>query len=126
MTPPRKNWLEWAVFWTGAALLCGVAAYLVYGIATTGNRPPRLTVTLGEAEAVPGGFAIAVMVRNSGDVTAESVVVEVVSGEGPGAERSELVLAFVPHGATRRGWVTFLRQPAPDRLRARVLGYEEP
>jgi len=123
---PEKNWLEWTVFWAGLALLCTVAGYLVYAAATAGQSPPLLTLSLGAPRDVPGGFAVPVTVRNGGDITAESVTIEVRDGAGPDSERGEVVLAFVPHGSTRRGWVTFLRRPAPERLRARVLGYEEP
>ncbi|MGH9308618.1 MAG: hypothetical protein ACRD1U_04545 [Vicinamibacterales bacterium] len=126
MTKPRKNWLEWAVFWTGLVLVGAVAAYLVYAAAVGGNRPPQLAVHIGAIEEVPGGFAVAVEVRNSGDVTAEAVVVEVRSNEGADHERGEVTLAFVPHGSTRRGWVTFPQRPDAGTLRARVLGYEEP
>lgn len=126
MSKPRKNWLEWAVFWLGLALVCTVASYLVYAAAVGGTRPPQLAIHIGAIEEVPGGFAVAVEVRNTGDVTAEAVVVEVLSGEGADHERGELTLAFVPHGSTRRGWVTFPRRPDARTLRARVLGYQEP
>jgi uncharacterized protein (TIGR02588 family) len=119
---PDKNWLEWTVFWSSLALVLAVVAYLVYAATTQGDRPPRLSVTLGAAVPVPGGFGVPVSVSNSGDNTAENVRVE-VSLEGHD-ERGHLVLAFVPQQATRRGWVTFRARPDPARLRASILGYE--
>ncbi|MGH9371846.1 MAG: hypothetical protein ACRD15_09985 [Vicinamibacterales bacterium] len=126
MKTPKKNWLEWTVFWAGLALVCAVAAYLAYAAATTGDRPPQLTVTVGRVEEAPGGFAVPVTVSNTGDRTAESVVIEVRSEDGPASERSEVLLALVPQGSSRRGWATFQRRPAPNSLRARVTGYEQP
>lgn len=126
MTRPRKNWLEWAVFWTGLALVSAVAGYLVYAGLTNGERPPRLVATIGAIEEVPQGFAVGVEVRNLGDVTAEGVKVEVTITGDPTGERGEITLAFVPHGSTRRGWVTFRQRPNAAALHARVLGYEEP
>jgi uncharacterized protein (TIGR02588 family) len=119
---PDKNWLEWTVFWGSLALLLAVFAYLAYAAVTKGDRPPQLTVTLGEAEPVPSGFGVPVLVSNAGDNTAESVRIEVTL-EGH-EERGQLLLAFVPQQATRRGWVTFRTRPDPARLRASILGYE--
>jgi uncharacterized protein (TIGR02588 family) len=119
---PDKNWLEWSVFWTSLALVLAVFAYLAYSAVTKGDRPPQLIVTLGDAEPVPGGFGVPVLVSNSGDTTAENVRVE-VTVEGL-EERGHLMLAFVPQQATRRGWVTFRTRPDPGRLRSSVVGYE--
>jgi uncharacterized protein (TIGR02588 family) len=123
VTAPEKNWLEWVVFWAGLALLGGLAGYLVYASAVAGETPPRLAVAIGAPERLATGYAVPVSVTNEGDTTAQSVTIEVESGTG---ERGEVTLAFVPHGSSRRGWVTFDRQPDPARLRARVVGYEEP
>jgi uncharacterized protein (TIGR02588 family) len=123
---PEKNWLEWMVFWAGLALVGGVAGYLAYAATTTGRTPPRLTIAIGEPRRTAEGFAVPVTVANAGDTTAHSVTVEVRSGDGGEGERAEVTLAFVPHGSERRGWVTFERAPDASRLRARVLGYEEP
>ncbi len=126
MKKPQKNWLEWTVFWAGTALLAIVAGYLTYAAVTTGKGPPRLAVSIGAVEEAPGGFAVPVTVANTGDTTAESVGIEVRHGNGADDERGELTFAFVPQGSTRRGWITFQRRPDPLRLRARVLGYEQP
>lgn len=126
MRRPAKNWLEWTVFGAGLALVSGLIVYLAVAAATMSSDPPRLTVRVGTAEETPGGFALPIAVINDGDTTAESVLIEVKHGEGDSAERSELTLAFVPHGATRRGWVTFTGSPNPSQVRVRVLGYEEP
>jgi uncharacterized protein (TIGR02588 family) len=119
---PEKNRLEWGVFWCSLVLVLAVVAYLTYSAFTSGDRPPQLSVTLGGAQQVPAGYAVPVSVSNSGDTTAENVRVEVAL-EG-NAERGEVVLAFVPQGATRRGWVTFRTKPAQERLRSAILGYE--
>jgi uncharacterized protein (TIGR02588 family) len=126
VTRPVKNWLEWTVFGLGLILIAGIAAYLVHAAATRSERPPALAIQVGSIIAAPAGFAVPLTVTNSGDVTAEQVIVEVLNGDARTGERSELTLAFVPHGSTRHGWVIFERRPDPGGVRARVLGYEEP
>jgi uncharacterized protein (TIGR02588 family) len=124
MKRPSKNWLEWTVFWGSGALITAVAAFLAYLAVATDRRNPALVVTLGNPEPVPSGYAVPVTVTNTGDVTAEQVGVEVWSEDA--AERGQLTIAFVPGGSRRHGWVAFAREPAKERLRVRLVGYEKP
>jgi uncharacterized protein (TIGR02588 family) len=124
VTRPKKNWLEWTVFWASLALVASVAVFLAVLAVRDSGTQPALEVSLGAPEQVPTGYAVRVDVRNAGDVAAENVVVEVTDESG--RERGELTLAFVPGGSRRHGWVTFSRPPSVERLRARILGYEKP
>jgi|SRR5919206_2240455 uncharacterized protein (TIGR02588 family) len=122
----EKNWLEWAVFGAGLALILGALGFLAYDGATAGDSPPEFRIELLPHERRGDSFHVPVRVKNSGGRTAEGVRVEVLL-EGAGqAERGEFVLAFLPRGGTREAAVTFHADPSAGRLRARVLGYEEP
>lgn len=123
----EKNWLEWAVFGVGLALVAGVLGYLVYDGATATGAPPSVEVRLGEVRATGHNFIVPVSVTNRGGETAEGVMVEVTLEAGGGEpERGEFTAAFLPRGATREGWVAFRTDPRAGRLTPRVLGYEKP
>jgi uncharacterized protein (TIGR02588 family) len=124
MKRPGKNWLEWTVFSISGAVIALVAAFLAYLAVMTGRQNPALVVTLGDPEQVPSGYAVPVTVTNTGDVTAEQVGIE-VSLEGA-SDRGQLTIAFVPGGSRRHGWVVFTQEPAKERLRVRLVGYEKP
>lgn len=123
----EKNWLEWSVFGVGLVLVAATLAYLVYDGATLGDAPPAVEVRLGTPQAGKHNFLVPLVVTNHGDKTAEGVLVEVtLESEGAAPEQSELTFAFLPRRASREGYVTFQTDPRAARLRARVLGYEEP
>jgi uncharacterized protein (TIGR02588 family) len=126
MNVPSKNWVEWAVFAIGLTLLLAVAGYLTYTMLTETGSPAQLTVELGEPQLVGENHMVPVTVTNSGETSAENVYVEVTLTGATEPLRSTVELAFVPRGSSGDGWVAFPEPPAPDRLRARVLGYEEP
>ena len=121
----EKNWLEWAVFGVGLALVAGALGFLIYDGATSGGAPPQFDIALGAPEQRGRNFVVPVRVTNTGDETAEGVHVEVTL-EGAAGERGEFVIAFLPRGGTREGSVTFDADPRGGNLRARVLGYEKP
>ena len=122
----EKNWLEWAVFGLGLALVLGVLGFLAYDGATTGNAPAEFRIELGRAEQRGDAFHVPVRLTNSGGETAEGVTVEVLLEAAGATERGEFVVAFLPRGGTREGWVTFRNDPRQGRLDARALGYEKP
>lgn len=122
MTRPEKNTLEWTVFALSAALVVGIAGFLVYAHMRDGNRPASFRIEVGEPVASGGGWAVPLDVFNDGDRTAEAVRIEAtVAGE-----RSETELAFVPYRSHRQAWVTFSARSARGAVRVRVLGYRDP
>lgn len=128
MKLPKKNWLEWVVFVAGLVLIIGVLGYLAYDGATLRGTPPVMEVSVGPAEQQAGLFVVPVAVTNTGDQTAEGVLVQVTlerSGEEP--EQAEFEIAFLPRRSTREGWVSFETDPAAGgELTARIVGYEQP
>lgn len=113
----KKNWLEWCVFAVGLTLTLAVLAYLIYLGLNRGELPPTFKVTLGPAQKVPDGYQIRVDVYNQGDITAQSVQVEVENE----AEKAQFQIDFVPEHSSAKGWVVFAREP--DRPKGRVAGF---
>ena len=127
----HKNWLEWSVFAAGLALVLAIVGYLVVQLARHEDAPARLDVRAGAPwradDVEPAHFVVPVTVTNHGDRSVADVHVEVTLTQGGAPlERSELRLAEVPRRSKRTGAVTLEHEPAPDRLRVRVLGYGEP
>jgi uncharacterized protein (TIGR02588 family) len=122
----EKNWLEWTMFAIGLALILGALGYLGHDALTMRDEPPHLVIELGAPAPRRHAFLVPVAVTNHGDATAEDVRIEVVLEAGGVRERGEIDMAFLPRAATRRGWVTFHRDPGAGKLVARVLGYESP
>ena len=121
----QKNWFEWTVFAAGLVLLTATLSYLAYDGATLGDAPPSIEIRLGAPARRAQNFIVPVSIVNHGDLTAEGVEVEVVL-RGASEERGEFVVAFLPRGATREGWVAFQTDPRAGELKARVVGYEKP
>jgi len=133
MTAPRKNWLEWTVFTAGLLLLIATTGYLGFQALVQGRQPAALRVTLGEPwtpdDDHPARVVVPVTVHNDGGHTAAEVKIEVAvvrEGIDLPRERRELTFTFVPRMSSRAGALTFEHRPAPDELRAQVLGYLEP
>lgn len=124
----EKNWLEWAVFAIGLALVLFTLGYLAYDAATLGDAPPSMEVRTGAPLERTHNFVVPVTVINHGDQTAEGVVIEVVlEAGGEVKERAEFDIAFLPRRSTREGWVAFQTNPrTAESIRARALGYEKP
>lgn len=124
---PQKNWLEWSVFAVALLLVTATIGYLTREALLTSDRPPQITVRLGEPRPAPGGYMVPVRVRNGGDLTAESVTIAVVLVvNGAERERAELTLAYLPRQATREGWVRFRADPRAGELRTAGIGFEVP
>lgn len=122
----EKNALEWSVFAVSLALIALVVGVLSYAQIAGHDRPPSLRIVTGQPRPSGEGFVVPLDVFNDGDFTAEEVEVEVTLTAGGAAERSAVVLAFVPHGSKRRAWVGFRNDPSRAKLETRVVGYREP
>lgn len=113
----KKNWLEWSVFAVGLVLTLSILGYLIYLGLNRGEQPPVFKVTVGPPQKVPDGYQVRVDVYNQGDITAQSVQVEV---ENKG-EKSEFQIDFVPEHSSAKGWVVFPQQP--EHPKGRVKGF---
>jgi len=127
MKRPHKNWLEWSVFAASAVIVSTVLGYLGWCALQDHDTPPDLRIFTGAAIAGANSHRVPVMVRNVGESTAESVVIEVLLMRGKEeVESAELDLPFVPRQSEREGWVTFRHDPRCCTLESRAVGYETP
>ncbi len=125
MKTPVKNRLEWTVFGVSLLLIACVAGWLVTQMVGTDQPSVRLEVTPAESRRASQGYDLAVDVVNTGDVTAESVRIEVTVPSAGGPERRDAEIEYVPYRSKRRVWVTFDADPSTSRPTARVLSYHE-
>lgn len=122
----KKNRLEWTVFGVSLLLILAITGVLLRQQFTGGSDPASLVTTAGDTITTPGGYAIAIDVRNEGDRTAEDVRLEVTLTSNGTVETGGAVIRYVPYRSSRRAWVAFTRDPREGDLRIRVRGYLEP
>jgi len=116
----KKNWLEWSVFAIGLTLTLTLLSYLTYLGLRRGEQPPAFKVTVSSPEKVPDGYQLRVDVYNQGDITAQSVQVEVENSD----EKAQFQIDFVPEHSSAKGWVVFGKEP--DHPKGRVVGFTSP
>jgi uncharacterized protein (TIGR02588 family) len=134
MKAPARNPLGWAMAGLGLGLVAVTIGFLAYQATADTEPPPQLRVEAGTDESrVPPasagqGHAVEVWVTNQGGRAARDIQVEaMLENAGTPVEVSTLRLELVPPGSRRRGWVSFLTDPATvDRLQLRVVGYQDP
>lgn len=127
MKTPEKNWLEWCCFGLSLLLVVAVLGYLARDAFKAGDEPPKIEFQLGETEPRGEEFRVPVAVHNHGDVTAESVHVEIVLKSKGSEERAAFVIDHLPKHGRRDSYVTFHTDPrTAESLRARALGYQTP
>lgn len=119
-----KNWLERLVFVLGLAMVLGLAAFFTREALSGPQAPPRVGIALEPAREEGDQILVPVKVTNSGDESAEEVVVEVRLGDGPG---TRFTVDHLPGGATRDAIVTFQRGKSPRAApQGYVAGYRVP
>lgn len=126
MTRLDKNLLEWSVFAVALLLVLATFGYLIREAITTDPGPPDVIVSLGEPRAGSGGHLVPVTAENRGAETAEDVQITVrLEGPSP-AEEAVLVIAYLPRGARRSGWVTFRSDPAAGKVQVAGVAFQAP
>jgi uncharacterized protein (TIGR02588 family) len=127
MNIPKKNRLEWSVFAASTIIVLAALGYLGVSALRAEKTPPDLRLLVGTPGRHAGVHRVPILVRNIGESTAESVLIEVVLRRGEEeVERAELDLAFVPRKSEREGWVTFRNDPRCCAMVTRAVGYETP
>lgn len=116
----KKNWLEWIVFAIGLTLTLTTLGYLTFLGLRRGQQPPVFKVTVSSPQKVPDGYQLRVDVYNQGDITAQSVQVEVENQ----SERARFQIDFVPEHSSGKGWVVFSKEP--EYPKGRVVGFTAP
>lgn len=123
---PKKNLLEWSIFGLSLAILTGVIGTLVHQALTLSDEPARLALELGVPLVSHGQTRIPIRITNEGDLPAIEVQIEVKGTLAGEALTSSVQFDYVPHRATRSGWVSFPGEVIPSDLHPRVQGYADP
>lgn len=127
MRLPRKNWLEWIVFGVASVLVVGTLGFLIYRTADVDDGPPVIEAAVGPAERRGAGFALPVQITNTGDQSADEVIIEITVHRGASVEQAELAVGLLPRRSRREGWVQLAADPGTaDSIAANVRSYREP
>ena len=119
--------LEWAA--AGFGLLVVIALFAIIGRAAVerdGKEVPVLVASVERIVATPAGHVVEIAVANRSSVTAASVQVEGVVGQGGAAETSVATIEDVSAHSQATGGLMFTRDPRADGIRLRVTGFEVP
>jgi uncharacterized protein (TIGR02588 family) len=125
--PARTPWLEWASAGVGLALILAILGLVGSELFSADETPPRFVVRATGVQPVPGGFHVAIEVRNEGGSPASSIVVEgeLTPPSGP-TETAEATFDFVADHSARDGGLYFTADPRQGDLALRAKGYAAP
>lgn len=116
-----KNALEWTVFALSIVLISALLIYVGIKALDHKDSPPALKVTIGTLKRSGNTLTVPVTVKNSGQVTAQNVEVEISSPD----EKAGFTLDYVPREGHSEGFATFEKPVAKDELKARIVGYTD-
>lgn len=120
---PQRPFIEWIVGTLSAALVAGLAGYLLYEAAFGDVRPPDLRVTIENVEPVDGGTQARIVVRNHGDRAASGVTVRAT---GLRDDTRQIEFDYVAGHSVRYGAIILPQQISASDLRIEIGGYVEP
>jgi uncharacterized protein (TIGR02588 family) len=120
----KKNVLEWSIFAISLVLIAVCVGVLGYEQLTRTDSPPNVLATIGQVMERPDGFAVEIIIENTGDRTASAIHLQL--SDEANNEQATAVIEYLPYRSTRRAWLILPTDPRGDGIRVRVLGYEEP
>ena len=118
--------LEWAAAAFGLLVAIVLLSIIGRGVVAGGHEVPHLAASAERVFATPTGHVVEVVAVNRSSVSAASVQVEGVVGQGADEETSIASIDYVPGHSRATGGLLFTRDPKADGLRLRVTGYELP
>lgn len=122
----RRNVVEWAVLVVSvAAIFVVVAALVLSGLNEKRPADPRVDLHVDEARSGQLGWLVPATVSNSGDQTAEAVVLEATATVAGREESSEIEVAFLPAGSETEVTFAFSAEPESD-VTVRLVGFQVP
>ena len=124
--PSRIPPAEWAVAIVGAVLTLGAIVYLAVSAFSGSSRPPDLVVEMIGVEQVSAGWLVRLRATNRGDETVADVVIEGVARRGPGEERNDVTLDYLPARSSREGGMYFTVDPRREAVQLRATGFRKP
>lgn len=119
---------EWVVAALGGLVTLATIGYVLYeGFTEPPSPVPDVEVVVDTVLRQRGGWLVRLEASNRGDATAASVRVsgELRADSGV-VESSETVFEYVPEHSSREAGILFTRDPAAYELVVRATGYERP
>lgn len=122
----EKNLLEYLVFFCSVGLILALLTYLTYTTITESKTAPLLEVSFVPYPQGNLPYLQKVNVKNTGNVTAEDVIIEMVlQKDGEKIESSQVEIMFVSGQTSVEAWVNFTHDPeSADTLFARIVSYK--
>ena len=117
--------LEWITAGIGLILVVGAIGFMLFDAFYSKDLPPDLIVAKEKTEQVKTGYLVTFKVKNNGDQTASTVVVE-GSLNGESDETAQVTLDYVPPHSEREGGLYFSTKPDDSKLKLEAKGYEKP
>jgi uncharacterized protein (TIGR02588 family) len=119
--------LEWVIGGLGLAIVIAVVVVLVYEAVAGDKSPPDVKLTVQSISALQNGFLVKVRAENIGGEPAANVsIIAEVWEKSKVLESSNTQFAHLPPRSAREAGVYFQRDPRPNEIRLRAVGYEEP
>jgi uncharacterized protein (TIGR02588 family) len=123
----RTPWLEWLASGVGLVLTLGVLGSITWQAFDDAGAPPAISIAVTKVAAVEGGYRIEFRARNNAGGTAAQVEIEGrLAGDAGQAETGHVVFDYIPGHSSREGGMFFTREPRPDQLSLRALGFAKP
>ncbi len=120
---------EWTTLGISLAILAVLFATIGWLWVRDAGMPASIEVTpVTEAIRQEGGvWYLPLEVVNSGDATAEDVIVEAALDTGQGEpETAQITITFLSSGETARGTAAFTSDPAAGSLTIRPVSFRHP
>ena len=123
----KRNALEWVGLAISVAALAVLVGLLVADAVSGGSEPPQPAVNLrmDEAYEAPDAFLIPATVGNTGDTSAESVIVEATATVAGEEEISPQEIDFLPADSEVDIAFGFSARPDGD-VTVRIVGFRQP
>jgi uncharacterized protein (TIGR02588 family) len=119
--------LEWVLGALGLAIVMAVVGVLIYEAVAGDQSPPDVKLTVQSITPLQNGFLVKVRAENIGGEPAARVPITAeVWAQSKVLESSETQFEHLPPHSFREAGVFFQRDPRPNEIRLRALGYEEP
>ena len=119
--------LEWVIGVVGLAIVVGVVNVLIYEAVAGDKSPPDVKLTVQSIAPLQNGFLVKVRAENMGGEPAARVSITAeVWEQSKVVESSETQFEHLPPHSSREAGVFFQRDPRPNEIRLRALGFESP
>ncbi len=119
--------LEWVIGALGLVIVTAVVGVLIYEAVAGDKSPPDIKLTVQSIAPLQNGFVVKVRAENIGGEPAARVSITAeVWAQSKVVEASETQFEHLPPHSFREAGVFFQRDPRPNEIRLRALGYEEP